>query len=157
MAYQESQRAYKCLSPGRILFSLWFGTSTLDFFFKSYYGDKIPIPYSELFGVVCMPETFPHLVSWLWGCLAHSDCACLTRKSGSLTWNYLLPLTPTSHPRTGCCLFGLPSEEKQNSLPVYISKVTSVFRYRMFYQTMSYNKIFLKEYNNIFCHYQSCC
>lgn len=74
----------------------------------------------------CTPETFPHLVSWLWGCLVRSDCACPTLKSGSWIWNYLLPLTQRSHPGTGCCLFALPSKGKHNSLYVSISKVTSL-------------------------------
>lgn len=106
-------------------------------------GIKIPITYSELLVVVCVPEMSPHRVSWLWGCPAHSDCACLTPKSGSWIWNYRLPLTQRSHPGMGCCLFGLPSKEKHNSLPVSISKVTSFFRYRMLYQKW-WNKIFLR-------------
>lgn len=88
-----------------------------------------------------MPETLPYLVSSLWDCLAHSDCESLTLKSGSWIWNYLLPLTQRSHPGMGCCLSGSPSEEKQNSLPVSILKVTTLFRYRMFYQKL-WNKFF---------------
>lgn len=87
------------------------------------------------------PETLPHRVSWLWGCLVQSGCACLTLKSGSWIWSYLLPLTQRSHPGMGCCLFVLPSKEKDDSLEVSISKVTSLFRYEML-QQKTWNKIF---------------
>lgn len=115
-----------------------------DFFFNPITEIKLPWNILNYLEGSCMPEAFPHLVSWPWGCLAHSDCACLTPKSGSWIWNYLLPRTQRSHPGTGCCLFGSPSKEKQISLPVSISKVTSLFRYRMFYQKKSWNKIFFK-------------
>ena len=86
---------------------------------------KFPINIQNDLELPHMPAIFPHLVSWLWGCLAHSYCVSLTLMSGSWIWSCLLPLTQMSHPGKGCCLFGSPSKEKWNNLPVSIPNVTT--------------------------------
>lgn len=96
----------------------------------------------------------PHLVSWLWGCLVRSDCVCLTLKSGSQIWNYLLPLTQRSHPGTDCCLFGLPSKEKHTAYICPSLKSPLFLDVKCF--TRSHGiKFFFKECKNILWHYQS--